>query len=100
MTNTPLKPCPDAVEALAEAIKRTAIGERRSGGFYGSHNIEPRHAIGLIRQLATKGYHLTSQPAMTDAELEREAENLANCYALNRDKIREKIVDLAKKYRG
>lgn len=88
-------PSPDAVEALTKAIEIEW------------NAILKFTAVKLIGHLAAQGFTITRQPAMTDAELEREAYELADAVSkasckgqISAATLRNNVVSLAKKYRG
>lgn len=81
----------DAVEALALALDDVANAP-----------FDKRFAISLIDEIKKRGYTLLRE-TMTDAELEREAENLSVISRTNGVTlimIKNMFVELAKKYRG
>lgn len=86
-------PSPDAVEALYKAM---AI-------CYSFVKLDPE---GVLAALTKQGFTITRQPAMTDAELEREAHAIAVSAVMCADhsgyipEVERDIITLAKKYRG
>ena len=98
MTTTPT-PSPDAVEALALALDDVANAP-----------FDKQFAASLIDELKERGFTITRAAPMSEAELEREAESIANYYiediehpltsVSNRVNAGLEIINLAKKYRG
>lgn len=138
---TPLKPCPDAVEAIDKAMEdcchvyEEPVAENiakhlAARGFTITHqpaldteakpHLNGEQLLALARTISVtdmdtdgqrhvrivnlaKRYAASLQPAMTDAELEREAESIViehNLYHRKLDETKLAIVALAKKCGG
>jgi len=94
---TPLKPCPYAVEAMNEALAKSQSIE----------DFSYPAPVEVIKHLSAAGFTITRQPAMTDAELEREAMEfirkwVSGKYTSQDDEAQaaRDFVAAVKKYRG
>lgn len=84
-------PSPDAVEVVKSALARTDA------------EWDGLDVLEFMQALKEKGFTITRQPAMTDAELEREAENLASDFqagSYSESDWGAEIFELVKKCRG
>jgi hypothetical protein len=86
-------PSPEVYDVLAKAFY---------GQGYNSDNV--REMMEVERRIAAQGFTITrAEAAMSDAELEREAEQitaLASPRVIDKAYIKQEIVKLAKKFRG
>ena len=88
-------PSPDAVEALIKILNEARCNSPRTVG-----NRE------LAQRIIDAGFTITRQPAMTDAELEREAVNIVQTMDIGvvagtyLGHVTDRIIELAKKYMG
>lgn len=100
-----LKPCPDAVDALNTAF-RAIVKDAMDLENYLLHKTPmsvdeqiERTSKMLAKHLLKDGLTITRHPAMSDAELEREADSIAFNLRSAPEKANA-IIKLVKKYRG
>lgn len=93
-------------EVIKEAVEALAFAMCHDKNEHGGDSIHEDFlwvASGVIKHLNAKGFIIARQPAMTEAELEREAENMAvisRTHGVTLLMIRNMFIELAKKYRG